>query len=102
MGERELYIGLAIGFFLTSAGRWLRDRQQARAKTSRRRKNRLGSRRGVQAPLGNTKNELLDIRAAILDALALLETLRRGPDGEHGNGGHDRERIENKRWPYGA
>ena len=33
------------------------------------------------------KSELLDIRAAILDALAFLETLRRGPDGEHGNGG---------------
>ena len=31
---------------------------------------------------------------AILDALAFLETLRRGPDGEHGNGGHDRERVE--------
>ena len=30
----------------------------------------------------------------MLDALALLETLRRGPDGEHGNGGHDRERVE--------
>ena len=28
------------------------------------------------------KNELLEIRRAILDALALLETLRRGPDGE--------------------
>ena len=40
------------------------------------------------------KNELLDIRRAILDALAFLETLRRGPDGEHGNGGHDRERVE--------
>ena len=40
------------------------------------------------------KNELLDIRAAILDALAFLETLKRGPDGEHGNGGHDRERVE--------
>ena len=40
------------------------------------------------------QDELLDIRAAILDALAFLETLRRGPDGEHGNGGHDRERVE--------
>ncbi len=40
------------------------------------------------------ESELLDIRRAILDALAFLETLRRGPDGEHGNGGHDRERFE--------
>ncbi len=40
------------------------------------------------------KGELLEIRAAILDALAFLETLRRGPDGEHGNGGPDRERVE--------
>ncbi len=40
------------------------------------------------------KSELLEIRAAILDSLALLETLKRGPDGEHGNGGHDRERVE--------
>ncbi len=41
-----------------------------------------------------TADELLDIRRAVLDALAFLETLRRGPDGEHGNGGHDRERVE--------
>ncbi len=41
-----------------------------------------------------TKDDLLDIRRAVLDALAFLETLRRGPDGEHGNGGHDRERVE--------
>ncbi len=40
------------------------------------------------------QDELLNIRAAILDALALIETLKRGPDGEHGNGGHDRERVE--------
>ncbi len=40
------------------------------------------------------KDELLDIRAAILDALAFIETLRRGPDGEHDNGGHDRNRVE--------
>ena len=40
------------------------------------------------------KNDLLDIRAAILDTLAFIETLRRGPDGEHGNGGMDRQRIE--------
>ena len=39
------------------------------------------------------KSDLLDIRAAILDALAFIETLRRGPDGEHGNGGHDRKRV---------
>ena len=32
------------------------------------------------------KSELLEIRAAILDALAFLETLRRGPDGELGSG----------------
>ena len=41
-----------------------------------------------------TADELLDIRAAVLDALAFLETLRRGADGEHGNGGHDRERVK--------
>ena len=40
------------------------------------------------------ESELLDIRRAVLDALAFIETLRRGPDGEHGNGGHDRERVE--------
>ena len=40
------------------------------------------------------KNELLEIRRAILDALALLETLRRGPDGEGENGGMERERVE--------
>ncbi len=40
------------------------------------------------------KNERLEIRRAILDALAFIETLRRGPDGEHGNGGHERERVE--------
>ncbi len=40
------------------------------------------------------QDELLDIRRAVLDALALLETLKRTPDGEHGNGGHDRERVE--------
>ena len=40
------------------------------------------------------QDELLDIRRAVLDALAFLETLKRGPDGEHGNGGHDRERVE--------
>ena len=40
------------------------------------------------------KSELLEIRAAILDVLAFIETLRRGPDGAHGNGGHDRERVE--------
>ena len=41
-----------------------------------------------------TKNDLLEVRASILDALALLKTLKRGPDGGHGNGGHDRERVE--------
>ena len=40
------------------------------------------------------KPELLAVRRAVLDALAFLETLRRGPDGEHGNGGHDLERVE--------
>ena len=40
------------------------------------------------------KPELLAVRRAVLDALAFLETLRRGPDGAHGNGGHDRERAE--------
>ncbi len=40
------------------------------------------------------KSDLLDICAAILDALAFLETLKRSPDGEHGNDGHDRERVE--------
>ena len=39
-------------------------------------------------------SDLLDIRRAVLDALAFLELLKRGPDGEHGNGGHDRERVE--------
>ncbi len=40
------------------------------------------------------KNELLDVRAAILDALAFLKTFRRGPDGEGGNGGYERRRVE--------
>ncbi len=41
-----------------------------------------------------TNDQLLDIRRAILDALAFIEMLRRGPDGEHGNGGMERERVE--------
>ena len=40
------------------------------------------------------KHELLDIRRAVLDTLSFLETLRRCPAGEDGNGGHDRERVE--------
>ena len=40
------------------------------------------------------KEVLLETRAAILDALAYLEPLRRGPDGEGGNGGMERRRAE--------
>ena len=40
------------------------------------------------------KYGLLDIRAATLEALSFLEPLRRSPDGEHGNGVHDQERVE--------
>ena len=41
-----------------------------------------------------TQDELLDIRRAVLDALAFIETLRLGPDGEGENGGMERERVE--------
>ena len=51
---------------------------------------------GEEVPLleaGRAPDELLAVRRAVLDALALLETLKRTPDGEHGNGGHDVERF---------
>ncbi len=40
------------------------------------------------------KDVLLETRAVILDALAFLETLRRGPDEDGGNGGMERRRAE--------
>ncbi len=40
------------------------------------------------------KDALLDVRDTILVALAFLETFRRGPDREGGNGGMERRRVE--------
>ena len=40
------------------------------------------------------KEVLLETRAAILDALAFLETLKRGPDEDGGKGGMERRRTE--------
>ena len=45
-------------------------------------------------PVRLDEDALLDVRATILDALAFLKTFRRGPDGEGGNGGHERRRVE--------
>ena len=39
------------------------------------------------------KAELIEVRASLLDALALLETLLRGPDGNEGNGGLESRRA---------
>ena len=43
-----------------------------------------------------TADELLDIRRAVMGAVAFLVTLRRGPDGELRNGGLDWERLEKR------
>ena len=40
------------------------------------------------------KEVVLETRAAILDALAFLETLERGPDEDGGDGGLERRRAE--------
>ncbi len=45
------------------------------------------------------KPDLLEIRGAILDALAFIETLRRGPDGEHGNGGMELQPLQDTARP---
>ena len=39
------------------------------------------------------KDELIEARASLLDALALLETLLRAPDANEGNGGLESRRA---------